>query len=67
MLELFLCSLLVWGEVWPDLPKLILLSLADRLRTEPFREETFQQNFMAEVRSCASPSSFSKWVVGSQS
>ncbi|NWV71547.1 NHEJ1 factor, partial [Malurus elegans] len=23
----------------------------DRLRTEPFREETFQQNFMAEVRS----------------
>ncbi|NXV75668.1 NHEJ1 factor, partial [Atlantisia rogersi] len=24
----------------------------DRLRTEPFREETFQQNFMAEVRSC---------------
>ncbi|NWS66633.1 NHEJ1 factor, partial [Crotophaga sulcirostris] len=25
----------------------------DRLRTEPFREETFQQNFMAEVRSGA--------------
>ncbi|NXX18431.1 NHEJ1 factor, partial [Podargus strigoides] len=26
----------------------------DRLRTEPFQEEVFQQNFMAEVRSSAS-------------
>lgn len=57
VLELFPCSILTpWsgkgeaGEVWPKLPKLIPLYLADRLRTEPFREETFQQNFMAEVR-----------------
>lgn len=42
-----------------------LLSLADRLRTEPFHEEKFQQNFMAEVRSSASPPAFSKGVVGS--
>ncbi|KAF1498612.1 Non-homologous end-joining factor 1, partial [Eudyptula minor novaehollandiae] len=29
----------------------------DRLRTEPFQEKTFQQNFMTEVRSSASPPS----------
>lgn len=72
VLELFPCSILTpWsgkgeaGEVWPNLPKLIPLYLADRLWTEPFREEVFQQNFMAEVRRGASPLSFVRGVAGS--
>lgn len=52
-------------EVWPNLPRLIPLSLADRLRTEPFQEEMFQQNFMAEVRNGASPLSFAQGLVSS--
>lgn len=71
MLELFPCSILaLWSgkgelgwEVWPNLPRLIPLSLADRLRTEPFQEEMFQQNFVAEVRNGASPSSSARGVV----
>lgn len=55
-------------EVWPALPGLIpALSLADRLRTEPFQEKAFLQTFMAGVRSGGRPLAEASWGAGTSS